>query len=522
MKVTTEKQVQIIRPLAEYSANAKVQRVAAYCRVSTDSDDQVNSFLNQVRYYTDFIRSSDTMELVDIYADEGITGTSVNKREDFKRMMNDAKLGKIDRIYVKSVQRFARNSLECLESVRKLTDYGVSIYFESDRIDTKSMSSEMMLYIKSAFAQNDSLTFSKRMAMSYRMKMEDGTFITCCAPYGYRLEKGVLLIVEEEAEIVVRIFDMYLSGNGMGQIAAILNREGTLSREGKWTKTHIRYILSNEKYIGDALLQKTYTTGVLPLRSCKNNGERDQFYAENTHQAILSREKFELTQNRIREQERFASKKPTQHYLLSRMIFCNECGWAYKRKEQGGIAYWVCSQKGNVGHECGGKNVSENEIFTAFILMYNRLRQYETVLVDHTLSQLIAIREKLISGRQEITQIDAEISKLCTQNDMYAKLRAKRIMDEVSFAEQTAELKRRITTLRSRRLKLISEDDDTHYIDDLRFLKELLRNYPPAILAFDEKIFTAIVEKIKVGADGTMIFELKGGLNLKESVGVAA
>ena len=192
MKVTTEKQVQIIRPLAEYSANAKVQRVAAYCRVSTDSDDQVNSFLNQVRYYTDFIRSSDTMELVDIYADEGITGTSVNKREDFKRMMNDAKLGKIDRIYVKSVQRFARNSLECLESVRKLTDYGVSIYFESDRIDTKSMSSEMMLYIKSAFAQNDSLTFSKRMSMSYRMKMEDGTFITCCAPYGYRLEKGAL------------------------------------------------------------------------------------------------------------------------------------------------------------------------------------------------------------------------------------------------------------------------------------------------------------------------------------------
>ena len=124
MKVTSEKQVQIIRPLTEYSAQARVQRVAAYCRVSTDSDDQVNSFLNQVRYYTDFIRSSDSMELVDIYADEGITGTSLNKREEFKRMLKDARLGKIDRIYVKSVQRFARNSLECLESVRKLTDYG--------------------------------------------------------------------------------------------------------------------------------------------------------------------------------------------------------------------------------------------------------------------------------------------------------------------------------------------------------------------------------------------------------------
>ena len=177
MKVTSEKQVQIIRPLTEYSAQARIQRVAAYCRVSTDSDDQVNSFLNQVRYYTDFIRSSDSMELVDIYADEGITGTSLNKREEFKRMLKDARLGKIDRIYVKSVQRFARNSLECLESVRKLTDYGTSVYFENDRIDTRTMNSEMILYIKGAFAQNDSLAFSKRMATSYRMKMEDGSFI---------------------------------------------------------------------------------------------------------------------------------------------------------------------------------------------------------------------------------------------------------------------------------------------------------------------------------------------------------
>ena len=146
MNATVNKQVQIIRPLAEYSSNAKALRVAAYCRVSTDSDDQINSFLNQVRYYTDFIRKSDKMELVDIYADEGITGMSLSKREEFKRMMNDARLGKIDRIYVKSVQRFARNSLECLESVRKLSEYGATVYFENDRIDTRTMSSEMILY----------------------------------------------------------------------------------------------------------------------------------------------------------------------------------------------------------------------------------------------------------------------------------------------------------------------------------------------------------------------------------------
>ena len=176
------KNVQIIRPIADYSINFRILRVAAYCRVSTDSNDQVNSFLNQVRYYTDFIRTSENMELVDIYADEGISGTSINKRDEFNRMMNDARLGKIDRIYVKSIQRFARNSLECIESIRKLSEYGVSVIFENDHIDTRNMSSEMIVYIKSAFAQNESMSYSKRMAMSYRMKMEDGNFITYHAP----------------------------------------------------------------------------------------------------------------------------------------------------------------------------------------------------------------------------------------------------------------------------------------------------------------------------------------------------
>ncbi len=150
-----------------------------------------------------------------------------------------------------------------------------------------------------SYAQNDSLNFSKRMATSYRMKMEEGNFITYCAPYGYRLDNGSLVIIEEEAVIVVRIFDMYLAGKGMGQIAATLNREGVPSREGKWNKAHIRYILSNEKYIGDALLQKTFTPEILPLRNRKNNGEKDKFYVTNSHPAIISREVFEAAQQRL-------------------------------------------------------------------------------------------------------------------------------------------------------------------------------------------------------------------------------
>ncbi len=517
--VNMQKHVQVIRPLAEYSANAGMLRVAAYCRVSTDSSDQVNSFLNQVRYYTDFIQSSDKMELVDIYADEGITGTSINKRDEFNRMMNDARLGKIDRIYVKSIPRFARNSLECLEAVRKLTEYGTTVIFENDRIDTRNMSSEMIIYIKSAFAQNESLSYSKRIATAYRMKMEEGNFITYHAPYGYRLDNGSLAIVSEEAEVVKQIFNLYLSGRGCGQIAAILNREGIPSSESAWTSNHIRYIISNEKYIGDSLLQKTFTPDILPLRNKPNNGERDKYYVENTHPAIIDKATFQAAQERREAKSQKGEKKKEKH-LLTKMIVCDECGWSYKRRVQNGTVYWVCSHKGNSGFECGGKNLSENAIFATFVYMYNRMRQNEKRLIDDTLSLLVAIRTRLVSQSGEIVQIDAEISKLCKQNDMYVQLRNKKIMDEVSFAEQSSELQSRLTTLRTRRIKLMSEDKDIHYIDDLRMLKEILQEAPHAILNFDAELFGAIVEKIRAGNDGTITFVLKGGLKFKERIEV--
>ena len=511
------KNVQIIRPIAEYSVNLRILRVAAYCRVSTDSNDQLNSFLNQVRYYTDFICTSEKMELVDIYADEGISGTSINKRDEFNRMMNDARLGKIDRIYVKSIQRFARNSLECLESIRKLSEYGVSVIFENDHIDTRNMSSEMIVYIKSAFAQNESMSYSKRMATAYRMKMEDGNFITYHAPYGYRLENGSLVIVPNEAEIIKRIFNMYLSGSGCGQIAAALNRENVPSNGGAWTSVRIQYIISNEKYIGDSMLQKTFTPDILPLRNKPNKGERDKFYVQNSHPAILDRQTFQLAQER-KEARSQKEKKGTEEYIFTKKIVCNECGWAYKRRVQNNTVYWICSHKGNSGFECGGKNISENNIFSSFICMYNRLKQNEKLLVDDTLSLLTAIRTKLISQSAEVTEIDSEIAKLCKQNDMYVQLRNKKIMDEVSFMEQSAELQSRLTTLRNRRIKLMSEDENLHYIEELRMLKDVLQDAPRVLLEFDVELFNSIVDKIFAGNDGTITFVLKGGLKFKERV----
>lgn len=221
----------------------KKQRVAAYCCVSTDSEDQSNSFSAQLRYYSEYIKSNTEMEFVDIYADEGITGTCVNKRDEFKRMMKDAFNGKLDRIFVKSVSRFARNSLECLESIRALNSFGVTVLFENDNIDTKTMNSELILYVKSAFAQSEALAGSKRVATAIRMKMENGEFITCNAPYGYKLDKEChLSVVPEEVEIIKRIFKLYLSGNGIGKIVAILNGERIPNASGKWSVPGIRYI----------------------------------------------------------------------------------------------------------------------------------------------------------------------------------------------------------------------------------------------------------------------------------------
>lgn len=269
------------------------------------------------------------------------------------------------------------------------------------------------------------------------------------------------------------------------------------------------------------MLQKTFTPNVLPLCKQINNGELDRFYINNSHTAIISRELFDAVQERCKEREYYAPKKPKQQYFLSGMIVCDQCGGAYKRKVQNGIAYWVCSRKGRSGYRCSGRNLSENDIYASFIIMYNRLRQYENMLIDNTLSQLINIRSKLVSGSKEIAEIDSEIASLCTQNDMYSKLRAKNIMDEVSYAEQSAELKKRISTLRNRRVRLMSEDEDVHYIDDLRFLKEILQNSPPAILSLNEDLFTSMVERIRARDDGTIIFELKGGLKLKERIGVS-
>lgn len=515
--MNTQRTVQIIRPTSELSVEDIKIKAASYCRVSTDSDDQENSFLAQVKYYSDYIGSREDMILVDIYADEGITGTSMSKREEFKRLLNDAKLGRIDRVFCKSVSRFARNSLECLESIRALKDCGTSVIFENDNIDTKTMNSEMVLYVKSAFAQSEALAGSARVSSAYRMKMENGTFTTYCAPFGYRLVNGNLEIIPEEAEIVRKIFNMYLLGLGINSISAKLNREAIEGNGRQWNNPAIRYILTNEKYIGDSLSQKHYTPPMLPLRCIRNKGERDKFYISNTHEAIISRNDFEAVQQLLADRKNKTIQN-RKRYLFSQMIICSHCGWSYRRKVQNDVVYGVCSRNSISGFDCDSPNLTEEAVKKGFVRAYNKLRTFEKEILDKTIADLLELQNKRTRGNAEINQIDSEIMRLSEQNSRFESLRSKGILDEISFIEQTNRLRGRLTELRSRRQKLLQNCEEESIIENLSHVKEELEENPKALIDFSEEIFRAIIEKIIVEEDGTVSYKIKGGIKLNEEI----
>ena len=266
-------------------------RIAAYCRVSTDSNDQLNSFAAQQNHYNEYIRSHERWEMVDIYADEGITGTSTAKRDDFQRMLSDCRKGRIDKILVKSMSRFARNTTECLESIRELKALGISIFFEEHNIDTKMVSSEMLTAVLAYCAQAESKSISRNMRWSIQKRMENGTFNTCRAATGFRLSGDGLQVHPEEASVVCGIFEDYLRGMNTREIATRLNQEQALGRT--WSRRLVDYMLMNERYAGNALLQKKYRTETMPRIKKPNHGERPMYYVRNSNSAIVSQEMFE-------------------------------------------------------------------------------------------------------------------------------------------------------------------------------------------------------------------------------------
>ena len=321
------------------------KRVAAYCRVSTDSEEQLNSYEAQKSYYTQKIEDSPDWEMAGIYADEGISGTSMKKRTEFKKMITACKRGHIDLIITKSLSRFARNTVDCLETVRLLKANGIGVYFEKENINTLTESSEFLITLFSGFAQAESESLSKNVTWGKQKSAEAGKVdFQYKKMLGYRKgTDGQPEIVPEEAEIIRRIYRRYLAGRSLGQIKLELeqNNVPTAQKVERWSSAVIHNILTNEKYMGDALLQKTYITDCITKKVKKNMGERPMYYVENNHPAIVSREMFDQVQ---KEMTRRSSKrkvlqksgktelgKYSGKYALTELLVCGECGSPYKR-----------------------------------------------------------------------------------------------------------------------------------------------------------------------------------------------
>lgn len=498
--------------------DVKKIRLAAYCRVSTDKADQINSFVNQIKYYTDYTKKNPQYELVEIYADEGLTGTDMKRRTEFNRLLDDCKKRKIDRVITKSASRFARNTQDFLVVIRMLKELGISVYFEEQGIDTSKMNMEMFATFPGLIAQQESVSISQNMRWSYQKRMQSGDFNTCKAPYGYTLENGELIVNESEAKVVRRIFDLYLSGVGKQRIANILKEDKVeLGSDNKnWSASTIKYILSNERYMGDALLQKSYKTETLPYKKVINKGEKAQYYLENSNPPIISKEIFEAAQ--LMQNNRTSNngkKKPT--YPLTKKIRCADCGRTYRRMVINSIAYWLCSSRAAGITDCEPLRVRENDVYNTFNKLVHKLKDNREEIILTTIKYIKTMQEKSSESQQKIFEIDKQIADLTAQNHTLAKFHTKGILDSISYTEQSSAVSDKIMKLRIERRRILHESEEHELIENLKHLDTLLKEYIPSS-DFDEELFAEIVENITLSSNTELNFTLLGGLNIKERI----
>lgn len=383
-------------------------RVAAYARVSTEQDEQQSSYEAQLDYYSTHIKSNPEWEFVEVFADEGITGTSTKHREGFNRMINSALNGEIDLILTKSISRFARNTVDTLSIVRQLKSAGVEVIFEKENLHTLDPKCEMMLTIFSSLAQEESRSISENVRWGQQKSMKDGNV---SLPYsrflGYKKgSDGKPEIVEEEARVIRRIYEMFLDGSTTGEIARALTADNIPTPAGKevWCSSTVNHILQNEKYKGDALRQKTYTVDFLTKEVRKNDGERAQYLIEHSHDPIIDPEVFD------RVQEEIARRYPNRHKLRTKSPFscklvCEDCGGYFGHKVWHNHAnterydVWYCNQRYGGDEKCQTPTLKESEIKHAFERLLRELHYDITAYTDREWRKLV--NRVVISKKRE-------------------------------------------------------------------------------------------------------------------------
>ena len=442
---------------AIHSTHDGKKRVAAYCRVSTDSEEQLNSYEAQKSYYTQKIEESPDWEMAGIYADEGISGTSMKKRTEFKKMITACKRGRIDLIITKSLSRFARNTVDCLETVRLLKANGIGVYFEKENINTLTESSEFLITLFSGFAQAESESLSKNVAWGWRKSAEAGNvYFQYKRMLGYlKGTDGQPEIVPEEAKIIRRIYRRYLAGCSLGQIKQELEQDNipTAQKVERWSSAVIHNILTNEKYMGDALLQKTYITDCITKKVKKNMGERPMYYVENNHPAIVSREMFDQVQ---KEMTRRSSKrkvlqksgktelgKYSGKYALTELLVCGECGSPYKRvtwaRNGKKRIVWRCVSRLEFGTKyChNSPTLDESRLHNAILAAMN---EYAAIRQEVCPDVLAMVEE----AKRAMSQAGAKLLELKKQMDAVSQEQSDvldRLLANMADAELNARMK---------------------------------------------------------------------------------
>ncbi|AEI09219.1 prophage resolvase [Corynebacterium resistens DSM 45100] len=504
---------------AAFRQATATRRVAAYARVSTASEEQATSYEAQVGYYTEMINSRVDWELAGIYTDEGITGTSTKHREGFKRMVADALAGQIDLIVTKSVSRFARNTVDSLTTVRELKEAGVEIFFEKENIWTLDAKGELLITIMSSLAQEESRSISENVRWGIKKRFADGQVFM---PYpnflGYdKGPDGRPQVNEDEAKVVRRIYRMFLSGYSANAIATTLTNEGSPSpghTKGKWHAQVVDSILRNEKYKGDALLQKTYITDFLTKKQVKNQGEVAQYYVTGSHEAIIDPDTWDLVQAEL------ASRKRRRGiYPFTQKLKCSVCGAYYGSKvwhsnDPYRSMVWQCNNKYKVEHPKSMPHPRDEEIQAAF----NRaLSKYVTAHpeVAQTVQSALdnAMNTEDLEAEQATTLVTIEGLTAMMDKEVQANTRI--AQDQQAYRQRFAKLEDEFTAATTR------YDELTQQIAEKQARAVIMRNYLDTLAditapveLFDRRLWHVLIDHGTIEPDGSMAFTFKDGTTI--------
>ena len=500
----------------------KKRRVAAYARVSTDSEEQQTSYEAQIDYYTNYINDRVDWEYAGMYTDEGITGTSTAKRVGFQKMIDDALLGKIDLIITKSVSRFARNTVDSLTTVRKLRDKGIEIYFEKENIWTLDSKGELLITIMSSLAQEESRSISENCTWGQRKRFADGKVSVPFQRFlGYdKGPDGNLVVNPEQAKIVKRIYLMFLRGHSPFGIAKALTEDGIPTPGGKkvWGTTAVKSILSNEKYKGDALLQKSFTVDFLTKKKKKNEGEVPQYYVKNNHEAIIPEETFNRVQ-RLLEQRQGNYSRISSVNMFSSKIKCGCCGGFYGSKvwhsnsEKYRKEIWKCNQKVKGVTECQTPHLTDEEIKQAFITATNQLIKKKRGIIKTLNGFLDEVLDTTELEKQQGT-LEEQLEHLVDTINESINENARTVQNQEEYERHYNQLVEKYDALQAE-LNPLKEEISNKQIrkDEIRDFLTVLQKAEP-IEMFDEDLWYSLVDYIQIEETGQKTVRFQDGTEI--------